>query len=61
MFFHGDGHRFDKTYHGDRHPPIETSKYPESAFEENERKCRNCGMMARCLKKEHLRDMLPGM
>ena len=50
-----------KPYHGDRHPPIEGSGYEEGAYEKEERTCKNCGVVARCLKNEHLRDVMPGM
>ncbi|KAG2067865.1 hypothetical protein BDR04DRAFT_1120134 [Suillus decipiens] len=57
-YLHGDGR---KPYHGDRHPDIASSGYGEDAFEVKERQCRTCGVIARCLKKEHLKDALPGM
>lgn len=57
-YLDGDG---EKPYHGDRHPPIEGSGYDEDAYESKERRCKTCGVVARCLKKEHLKDVMPGM
>ena len=57
-YLDGDG---GKPYHGDRHPEIAGSGYDEDAFEPTERKCRTCGVLARCLKKEHLKDVVPGI
>ncbi|KAG0693422.1 hypothetical protein DFH29DRAFT_785218, partial [Suillus ampliporus] len=53
-YLDGDGR---KPYHGDRHPEIAGSGYDEDAFEPKERQCRTCGVVARCLKKEHLKDV----
>ncbi|KAE9404695.1 hypothetical protein BT96DRAFT_916592 [Gymnopus androsaceus JB14] len=55
-FLHGHG---QKRYTGDRHPEISASGYPDTAFEAEARKCRNCGRVKRCLKKEHLTDYAP--
>ncbi|KAG2158609.1 uncharacterized protein EDB93DRAFT_1100269 [Suillus bovinus] len=52
-YLHGDG---SKPYHGDRHPDMASSGYGEDAFEAKKRQCRTCGVIARCLKKEHLKD-----
>lgn len=49
-YLDGDG---SKPYHGDRHPKVASSGYDEDAFEAKERQCRTCGVIARCLKKEH--------
>jgi len=57
-YLDGDG---KKQYHGDRHPEMVGSGYDEDAFEPRERPCRTCGVIARCLKKEHLKDAVPGM
>jgi len=57
-FLHGDGR---KLYKGDRHPPIAESVYNDDAFEQKERPCRTCGVVARCLKKEHRQDAAPGI
>lgn len=57
-YLHGDGY---KPYHGDRHPAMTGSVYAEDAFEQNERACKTCGVVARCLKKEHLKDAAPGV
>lgn len=57
-YLDGDG---ENRYHGDRHPPILGSGYDEDAYELKERPCKTCGVVARCLKKEHLKDVLPGM
>jgi hypothetical protein len=57
-YLDGDGR---KPYHGDRHPPMAGSGYDEDAYEGKERPCKNCGVVARCLKKEHLKDVMPGM
>jgi len=57
-FLDGDGR---KQYHGDRHPEMAGSGYDENAFEPKERRCKTCGVVARCLKKEHLKDAVPGM
>jgi hypothetical protein len=37
------------------------SGYSEASFESKERECRTCGAIARHLKKEHLKDALPGI
>jgi len=57
-YLDGDGRQ---PYHGDRHPAIAGSGYNEDAYESKERECRTCGIVARCLKKEHLKDVMPGM
>ncbi|KAF8061606.1 hypothetical protein FPV67DRAFT_1509570 [Lyophyllum atratum] len=57
-YLDGDGR---KPYHGDRHPEIAGSVYNEDAFERKERACKTCGVNARCLKKEHLRDAAPAI
>ena len=57
-YLDGDG---KQPYHGDRHPPIAGSGYNEDAYESKERQCKTCGKVARCLKKEHLKDVMPGM
>ncbi|KAG1726957.1 uncharacterized protein EDB91DRAFT_1165099 [Suillus paluster] len=57
-YLDGDGR---KPYHGDRHPEMAGSGYSEDAFEPKERQCRTCGVVARCLKKEHLKDAMPGI
>ncbi|KDR71737.1 hypothetical protein GALMADRAFT_229283 [Galerina marginata CBS 339.88] len=60
-YLDGDG---QKPYHGDRHPDIsseEGRKYAPNAWEPRERACRTCGLVTKCLKKEHLKDALPGM
>jgi len=57
-YLDGDG---TNPYHGDRHLPIQGSGYDESAYESKERRCKTCGVVARCLKKEHLKDVMPGM
>ncbi|KAF8208274.1 hypothetical protein K438DRAFT_1813718 [Mycena galopus ATCC 62051] len=57
-YLDGDGR---KPYHGDRHPPMAGSGYSEASFESGERRCRTCGVMARHLKREHLKDALPGI
>lgn len=44
-------------YYGDRHPDIAESGFPESAFEDEPRPCKNCKVVARCMKEEHLTDM----
>ncbi|OAX35405.1 hypothetical protein K503DRAFT_723071 [Rhizopogon vinicolor AM-OR11-026] len=54
----GDGR---KPYHGDRHPDVASSGYDEDAYEPKERQCKTCGVVARCLMKEHLKDAMPGM
>lgn len=57
-----DGDNANRTpYRGDRHPPIAGSGYDENAYEAKERACRTCGVIARCLKKERLKDAAPGM
>ncbi|KAJ3896561.1 hypothetical protein GG344DRAFT_61302 [Lentinula edodes] len=55
-YIHGDQHQ---SYTGDRHPEISTSGYPETAFEDKPRKCKNCGERKLCLKKEHRKDLAP--
>jgi hypothetical protein len=40
---------------------MEGSGYDEDAFEPKERQCKTWGVVARCLKKEHLKDAVPGM
>ncbi|KAJ7704315.1 hypothetical protein B0H17DRAFT_1126681 [Mycena rosella] len=57
-YLDGDG---DKAYHGDRHPPMAGSGYAESSFEKKDRECRTCGAHVRHLKKEHLKDAVPGI
>jgi len=57
-YLDGDGR---KQYFGDRHPEMAGSGYSEDAFESKERRCKTCGVIARCLKKEHLKDAAPGM
>jgi hypothetical protein len=57
-YLDGDGR---KPYHGDRHPEVAGSGYDEDAFEPEERQCKTCGVVARCLKKEHLKDARPGI
>jgi hypothetical protein len=37
------------------------SVYNDDAFEEKKRSCRTCGIIARCLKKEHRKDAAPGI
>ncbi|KAF9523714.1 hypothetical protein CPB83DRAFT_862339 [Crepidotus variabilis] len=58
LYLHGDGR---KLYHGDRHPKMAGSGYSENAYESNKRACKNCGIVAWCLKKEHLKDAAPGL
>ena len=53
FYTHGDG---AKRYFGDRHPDVVQSGYAADAFEDELRKCRQCRVVARCLKKEHLKD-----
>ncbi|KAF5369808.1 hypothetical protein D9758_001350 [Tetrapyrgos nigripes] len=55
-YLHGDQ---KKHYHGDRHPEVSASGYSRSAFEDEPRKCGNCGKVALCLKGEHLKDLSP--
>ncbi|KAF9062291.1 hypothetical protein BDP27DRAFT_1451806 [Rhodocollybia butyracea] len=55
-YLHGDQM---KHYTGPRHPEISSSGYPESAFDDKPKKCKNCGEMRRCLKKEHWTDYAP--
>jgi hypothetical protein len=57
-YLDGDGR---KPYHGDRHPPMAGSAYAENSFEGRERQGRTCGVHARHLKKEHLKDAVPGI
>ncbi|KAJ7757001.1 hypothetical protein B0H16DRAFT_1537657 [Mycena metata] len=57
-YLDGDGR---KPYHGDRHPAMAGSGYSVASFESQERECRTCGVAARHLKKEHLKDALPGI
>lgn len=57
-YLDGDG---EKSYHGDRHPQIVGSGYDEDAYEVKERQCKTCGVVARCLNKAHLKDVMPGM
>jgi len=57
-YLHGDGR---KPYYGDRHPRMAESVYSDDAFEPKERSCKTCGVIARCLKKVHLKDAAPGI
>lgn len=57
-YLDGDG---SKPYHGDRHPPMAGSGYSVNSFESKERVCRTCGTYALHLKKEHLKDAVPGI
>ncbi|KAJ6481657.1 hypothetical protein C8R45DRAFT_1002557 [Mycena sanguinolenta] len=57
-YLDGDGR---KPYHGDRHSPIAGSGHSEASFEPEERQCKTCDVVARHLKKEHLKDALPGI
>ncbi|KAJ7115990.1 hypothetical protein C8R44DRAFT_793821 [Mycena epipterygia] len=57
-YLDGDG---SKPYHGDRHPPMAGSGYSKNSFESKERACRTCGAHALHLKKEHLKDAVPGI